>query len=514
MRRTLLLIVILALAGFACREDDEPENLEPGLVRVDGGLVRGVREGDVFSFRGIPFAAPPTGDLRWKSPEAPIPWKGERLADAFGPACPQIDGNNVMIGDEDCLHINVWTPIVTADDERTLPVLVFIHGGGNVQGSTSIQAGGVALYDGQRLAEAGQVVVVTLNYRLGTLGFLAHASLSAESEYGGSGNYGLLDQVRALDWIHRLIAGFGGDTSRVLVFGESAGAVNTCSMLASPLTDGLFTRALMESGGCVAEPLATRESEGATVAATVGCNDAACLRGVGTEALVRAIDTDPIGSMGLVQPAVGATIDGYVLTQNPRDALASADHHDVPFVVGANSDETGAWIGNLTQQQYEDFVHAVLGQTIGDQALAVYPAANFATPRLALVAMTTDAQFVCPSRTWAASASASQSSSVYRYFFTHSVSVLGATHGLELPFLFQRTDIGGYQPTAADLEVSAAMLSYWTRFADTGDPNGGSNPAWPVYDPSTDPYMEIAAPPAAGAAIRTNECDFWDSLTL
>jgi para-nitrobenzyl esterase len=440
----------------------------------------------------------------------------------FSAPCPQATDEGDVIGSEDCLYLNVWTP-VEASPMSSLPVMVFIHGGGNVQGSSSVEAGGARLYDGQLLAERGQVVVVTLQYRLGALGFLAHPGLSAESEQNVSGNYGLLDQIAALQWVQRNIGHFGGDPTRVMIFGESAGAVDTCMLLASPLAAGLFSRALMQSGGCGARPLAERAMEGLEFATAAGCGHAAdplaCLRQLDAETLVSAIDTRPVNPTGTVTQKFGPNVDGYVLPESPMNALQTGRYNHVPFVIGANADETALFgIPPLTEQQYRDIVIQILGPALGELALAQYPVREYGTPRLALIAMTTDAQFVCPCRTIARAAAAAQSPPVFRYFFTQRLSrgagaLLGAFHGLELFYVFQRLGvIQTYEPTNSDLALQAAMLGYWTRFAATGDPNGSRAVNWPQYDPASDLYLELGTPITAGNGVRTNKCDFWDRV--
>jgi para-nitrobenzyl esterase len=494
---------------------------QPGVVQTECGPVRGVQAGQAFAYLGIPFAAPPVSSLRWRAPVTPACWEGELQATAFKAPCPQATTDGNVIGNEDCLHLNVWTP-VEASPMSSLPVMVFIHGGGNVQGSSSVQTGGAYLYEGQLLAERGQVVVVTVQYRLGALGFLALPGLSTESEQGVSGNYGLLDQIAALKWMQRNIRNFGGDPTRIMIFGESAGAVDTCMLMTSPLAAGLFSRALMQSGGCAARPLAQRLTEGQDFVRAAGCGDAAdpvtCLRQLDAEALVKAVDTRPVTPTGMVTQTFGPNVDGHVLPESPMNALRSGHYNQVPFVIGANADETAAFgIPPLTEQQYRETVIGILGPALGEQVLAQYPVSEYGTPRLALIAMTTDAQFVCPCRT-IARAAASQREPVFRYFFTHRLSrlpgsALGAFHGLELFFVFQRLGVvQTYEPTNSDLALEAAMLGYWARFAATGNPNGNGAVNWPRYDPASDLYLDLGTPITAGNGVRTSKCDFWDRL--
>jgi para-nitrobenzyl esterase len=388
-------------------------------------------------------------------------------------------------------------------------VYVFIHGGANAVGSITDP-----LYDGRALAEAGDLIVVTINYRVGQLGFLAHASLAAEGT--GSGDFGLLDQIAALRWVHDNIAAFGGDPANVTIGGESAGARDVCSLVASPMAAGLFGRAIMESGSCKGLPdRASAESAGASYATAAGCTGgdvASCLRALPLDTALKTMPPDP---SILVSTAYQPAIDGAVQTGEPAAVIAAGAHNHVDFVVGANADETGKAAPAIPDEAtYDQIVKAQFGP-IADQVLAQYPASSYPTPRAAYVRLTTDARFVCPSREIARAVAGAQSQPVYRYFFAYAgPSKLGAVHGLELPFVFDTfgalmTQSGPYQPTQADLAVSTTMQGDWTRFARTGDPGG--SPAWPRWD-SSDPTMVFAATPAVQDGIRTADCDFWKPL--
>jgi len=385
------------------------------------------------------------------------------------------------------------------------PVMLWIHGGGNSVG-TAVNP----LYDGRRLAEIGDVVVVSANYRLAQLGFLAVPGLDS-----GSGNYGTLDQIAALAWIKANIAAFGGDAGNVTIFGESAGARDVCTLLAAQSAAGLFHRAIMESGACKFLPTrATAETNGAMVVAAVGCGGAAdvpaCLRGVSAEALIRALPGDP---SALASSPYQSTIDGMILVEQPSAAMAAGRHHAVPFMVGANANETGAVAPPvMTETAYQALVHAQFGMTLGDRVLLQYPASRFPTPRAAYVRVTTDSRFVCPSREIARAADAGQTAAVHRYFFAYGgSSPFGAVHGLDVPFVFGtfaaiQTQAGPYQPTAADLAVSSTIQKAWTAFARTGNPM--TTPAWPTWAP-TDPTLVIDASLSTMDGIRTADCDFW-----
>jgi para-nitrobenzyl esterase len=496
----------------------------PGVVVTDRGGVRGVTAGDTWAFLGVPYAAPPLGALRWTPPQDLECAAGLRDANAFSPKCPQLDADGNFLGDEDCLYLNVWTP-ADAPAAAALPVLFFIHGGGHVQGSTSeVSRTGEHIYDGAALAAQARAVVVTINYRLGALGFATAPALTAGDPRGVSGNYGTLDAIAALGWVQRNIAAFGGDPDHVLVFGESAGAVQTCVLVASPLAAGLFSAAAVESGGCVANEQSAAEAFAATFFDAAGCGTAAdvaaCLRSLSAEAVVKALPQPPdvAGKSG----GYASNIDGQVLPGKPLDLIRSGAHNHVPILVGVNSDETSRSVPQLTLEEYRQRVYALArgDTTVGDLILARYPVADYGdSPRRAFVALTSDVKFICPSRTTARAAVAGQTEPVFRYFFTHAfqnagatVQALGAWHGIELPYVFYLLDLSGYTPTAGEVTLADAIVGYWSRLASAGDPNLAGAPPWPAYEAATDPYLQLEDPIQAGTGVRTAPCDFWDSL--
>jgi para-nitrobenzyl esterase len=495
--------------------------LAPGLVVTDKGAVQGRMAGATWTYQGIPYAAAPVGDLRFREPMEHACWSDVLDASSFGPECPQLDANNMVQGNEDCLSLNVWTP--ASPPAQPLPVMFFIHGGGNTQGASSATTSGTAIYDAQYIVEHQPVVVVTINYRLGVLGFLTATALDAESPQHASGNYGILDQIAALKWVKRNIAAFGGDPSRVLVFGESAGAVDTCIHLASPLSAGLFSSALMESGGCTATPIATEETQDQMFIQAAGCSGAsdvaACLRALSASDTVTKLP-GLVSVTGLgTGPKYGPVVDGWVLPTGPYATILAGQHNQVPFVVGSNSDETSRYAPMIADAQaYADLIHQQFGQSIGDQVLAQYPAASFPTPRAAYVAVTTDARFVCEARLIAKTAAAHQMAPVYRYLFSHALDnapmlqPLGAWHGLELLWVFHQLGVAGYMPSMAELALSDAIIGYWARFAGAGDPNGGGAPSWPVYVGATDDTLDLDDAITTVNGVRTARCDFWESL--
>jgi len=428
-----------------------------------------------------------------------------------------------VLGSEDCLTLNVWAP-AAATASSHLPVLFFVHGGGNVQGSSAEQQAGIYLYEGDLLAAHANAVVVTINYRLGALGWLAHRAFAAENARGAAGNYGTLDQIAALEWVRANIAAFGGDPDRVLLFGESAGAVDVCGLVVSPLAKGLFSAALMQSGGCSAASQASASAFADSLAAKLGCDTApdiaACLRGAAATDVTLALP-EPANIAGAKQGDYQPSVDGWVFPDLPVTLLQTGAHNHVPFVIGGNSDETSRAVpATLTQAQYEAAVRAYAGgvQTLADQVLAMYPAKDFGgSPRKAFVAVTTDAKFICTVRYDARLAAQGQTDvPVYRYLYTHALdsgatAVFGAWHGIELTFVFRHTSIAGYAPSAGEQALADTIDGAWLALAATGNPSSDAL-SWPRYEPATDPYVQLDDMVTTGQGVRTKYCDFWDTV--
>ncbi len=485
------------------------------VALTERGPVQGVVSGGATSFLGIPYVKPPLGALRWRPPEDERScWSGTRDATQWTTRCPQLvqqqdqpfDAGAPVVGEEDCLTLNVFAP---TGNDGGLPVMVFIHGGGNTGGSAVEEIGdtGVKLYDGATLAAGGDVVVVTMQYRLGALGYLTLAQLDAESDAGVSGNYGLLDQQAALRWVSRNIGAFGGDRDNVLLFGESAGAVNTCMQLAAPGAAGLFHRAVIQSGSCNALTAAQKRVEGAQWLTDTGCGDMACLRAMSPEQLIRAHPV-PV-NVGSARPTVSwdPNVDGVVLPQNPLHALLDGGANPVPVLVGHNADETQLSMPLITTEgQYQLYLTAALGPAIGAQVQALYPVATYGTPRRALVQVTTDAFFGCQARQ-IARAAATGGHPTWRYFFSRAmIPARGAFHGVELAYIFQRLSASVPAVPADDAAVEAELLSLWTGFARTG-----ALP-WQAYV-TAEPMQQLDAPLSMLSGWRNTECDYWDSLT-
>jgi para-nitrobenzyl esterase len=497
-----------------------PDLNEPGVVKTQASTIRGVARGSTYAYLGVRYAAPPIETLRFAPPQPPPCEPELRETTTFGSECPQLDRQGQYIGDEDCLFLNIWAPQNPPPEPR--PVLFFIHGGGHNQGSSSALAGAIPLYDGEELASRGNVVV-TINYRLGALGFAAHPLLDAIS---ASGNYGLRDQIAALEWVRDEIASFGGDPQKVMIFGESAGGVDVCALYASPSARGLFARAIMQSGGCVAAPKTFAVDSTDRLLIAAGCDQTtdqvACLREKTPAELIAAL---PPEVTGLAAADFGPIVDGEILTEAPLLTLSRGSGANVPFIIGTNAHETALMLPQniMTPEAFETAARAFLAGTGVpankiDPILAIYPAADYASPRAALIALTTDWRWSCPGRTYLR---ALGSAPRHRYYFTQSLDPMrapmlsraGAYHGLELFYIFGAVDgAGGYMPTAADLSLSDAMQRYWTRFAASGDPNGSEDPAWPAYDNTTDAHLIFGTPISESAGVRTAQCDALEAI--
>lgn len=500
---------------------------DPLVVRVEQGLTRGAVEGESRRWLGVPFAAPPVGALRWRPP-APVTgcWQTPRDATQWAPACPQVpqsqttpfDPNAAIVGQEDCLTLNVWRPVADASTPR--PVMVFIHGGGNVVGSAGESSNDQRLYEASRLASRGGVVVVTLQYRLGPLGWLSHRSLD------GATNLALLDQIAGLRWVQRNIAAFGGDPARVMVFGESAGAVNTCALLASPPAAGLFSRAAMQSGSCTyTQSAEDAAAQGDRFAQAAGCatapDPAACLRALPVEQVLRALPA-PVSISGLNATETarwGPVIDPTTLPTRPYEAILAGRHHRVPVLVGHNTEEVGLAVPAVpTEQAYLAALTSLVGGAAANSIARIYSVTRFQTPRAALVQALTDARFGCGARA-AARAAHAGGSPTWRYLFAQpldsampAVRALGAWHGLELLYVFQHMARFGAAAAPADLAAERVVLDAWTRFAASGDPGGV--PAWPRYAAGEEPTLRVAATTAVEQGWRNGECDLWDTALM
>ncbi len=525
-----LAAVIMAAAALLARPS--AADAQETLVTLAGGQVQGHLNDGAREFLGIPYAAPPVGALRWKPPAPAVPWGGVLDAAAYSPACPQLPSlTGTESAQEDCLYLNVWTPSPAPAEPR--PVMVWIHGGSNQVGSTGDfipfpPYENVRLYDAHRLAAARNVVVVTLNYRVGVFGFFGHGGLASEDPaYPYAGNQGLLDQRAALQWVRDNVTAFGGDPGNVTLFGESAGSWNVCAHVVSPLSNGLFHRAISQSGGCTSG-IATATDAAAyatTIADTVGCSGApdelACLRATPVSALLDAAGS-VTESPGFARNDI--TVDGGFLPAHPRDLLDAGTFAPVPYLLGANADEgTLFFIGATpitTPAEYTATLQAQFGPTLAAQVETIYPLTHYASPQEALVRVVGDSALVCATYDVARRvAAAGRRTYVYEFARVAPIAIvslldLGAFHGAEIPYVFGSLA----PPSISDERLSTRMQEYWTRFAEKGrQPRAKGSTAWPRFRPKTYQMLRLDGSGQVKDVrkiknFRRTECDFWSSV--
>ncbi len=492
---------------------------EDGVVTLDTGTVRGVPVDDaagLWVFKGMPFASPPVGGQRWQPPAPAAAWSGERAANQFGPRCTQ--GGRPSLGggipplSEDCLYLNVWTAAAPGEHR---PVMVWIHGGALTGG-----AGSGSGYDGAAMARRG-VVLVTINYRLGPFGYLAHPLLTAESPQSASGNYGVLDQIAALDWVRRNIAVFGGDPDRVTIFGESAGSWSVQTLLATPLANGLFRRAIGESGGVLgsygATPdRATVEREGERFGATLlGASDPtdvtlAAMRAASAVDVMATVNT-PEGRVR-TRPVV----DGWVLPDTVRAIFEAGRQNPVPVIVGWNADEGSLAVGRAPEDV--DAYQTWARNTFGDKAnafLELYGGDTPASARDAFLRAYNDQNFGWEMREWARlTANVNQPAFLYHFSRVPPDSETGVYHGAEIRYVFGNLHTPGarHEYTLLDGWVSDLMASYWVAFATTGNPNAADTPPWLAYTPVRDELLDFGETGVHRFGFRKAELDFFDQF--
>lgn len=497
-RAALIATTLLTFAAAAAAAIDDP-------VKLDTGRISGTATGapDVRVFKGIPYAAPPTGDLRWRAPKPAEHWDGVRKADEFGPVCMQ-GGKQKM--SEDCLYLNVWTGAQSASEKR--PVMFWIYGGGYYTGS-----GSQPMYDGEALAKKG-AVVVTFNYRLGAFGFFSHPELTKESDRRGAANFGVMDSIAALHWVQKNIARFGGDPKRVTIFGESAGAGMVANLLAIPQAKGLFVRAIGESSAWATtkvEPLPTlaeAEMQGEKIADAVGAKSLAELRAAPAEAIQKA------------GRGTGPVVDGWLIPEDPGKVFTAGKQTDVPVLTGSNRDESFG--GN--PKSSAEFVEAAK-KRFGDSAdafLKVYPADSDDEAReSAFYSGRDEMAFVM--RNWARLEEKPGKAKAFVYYFTEQPPRLpnargpfapgphgSATHVSEILYAFGHLD--GSRPwTDDDRKVADEMSSYWVNFARNGDPNGKGLSKWPVFDGNAHSVMVLGNPPQGAQAPGDAQLAFFQS---
>lgn len=498
----------------------------PVSARVAQGALRGVSSNNVNYFLGIPYAAPPKGALRWQPPQPVIPWEGARDAAHYGNICPQrpnlLDpGNdNKVYGDENCLFLNVFAP----KNAKNAPVMFWIHGG-------SFDSGSANQYDGSELARRYGVVVISAEYRLGALGFLAAPQL-------GEGNYGLMDLEAAMKWTRQNARAFGGNGNNLTVFGESAGGMAICSLLSAPSAQGLFDKAIMESGPCSrgigSGPLNEISATGEAFMKELGCTGAlaaACMRGQTVEQLLNSpLPGNFIPGQVKLPPAYG----GSFLPQEPLKAFEAGEVTRVPILIGSNHDEGNPFTAYLTPPNmtlnrtlYFALV-SLLNPSITAELLRQYPSSAYRTPALAGATLVTDGIFACPVNSFASAYA--NLAPTYRYEFndpqpstvlrpTASIPTLGAFHASEITYVFGTPLRGLADPASfspAQAALSQQMGQYWTNFARAGNPNGAGLTEWPAYSEQNQAVLTLAP---GGNSVNTqfareHQCDFWAGINL
>lgn len=503
-------LIIAGLLSIAAHAAD--------VVRTASGTVRGKTsdDGQVRIFEGIPYAAPPVGPLRWRPPQPVRPWKGVRDATKFGARCMQ--GN--VYGDmgfrddgpsEDCLYLNVWTP--AKDARANLPVMVWIYGGGFAAGASSEPR-----QDGTILAKKG-VVVVSMNYRLGIFGFFAYPALAKESSHNASGNYGLMDQAAALEWVQRNIAAFGGNPHQVTIFGESAGSFSVSGLMASPLAHGLFERAIGESGaflgkGPATKSLADSEADGEKFAESIGANSLQALRAVPASQLLNDVMKDnPF--------RFWPNVDGYYFPEDPHAIYAAGKQAHVPLLAGWNRDEGNYQMffhkTDPTVPNYVAGAHLMFDDNAAE-FLKLYPATTEEEAKRSAGDIAGDQFIAFGTWKWIEMQRTTGESTVYRYEFDDAPPQpagqpsQGAYHSSEIEFVFEALPSKNLPWRPEDEKLSDLMSTYWTNFAKTGDPNGSGLPYWPVYTPPEFHVMHLSFQPAAKPDAHRVRYQFLDKL--
>lgn len=501
MRSIFFLVLFFFLTASNAQQSSQ--------VKVEHGVLQGVLKNGLTIYKGIPFAAPPLGDLRWRAPQPAAKWEGVKQALAFGPS--PIQGESAPDKSEDCLYLNVWTPAKSAGEK--VPVLVWIYGGGFSFGSTS-----EPVYDGEALANKG-VVLVSIAYRVGTIGFLAHPELSAENPAHVSGNYGLLDMIAGLKWIQKNIASFGGDPNKVTIFGESAGGIAVSMLCVSPQAKGLFHGAISQSGGSFGPPRPTTypgenlkrlkdaESSGIEYAKKAG---------VSSLAELRALDASKLPG-GWGSGAAWPIIDGYVIPDDQYKLYEAGKYNDTPILVGYNSDEGLSFTRTKDPKEYISSVNERYGKFSVD-LLKAYPVGENTVPKTARD-LTRDAAFGWHTWSWARLQAKTGKSKAYLYYFDQHPDYpqdspqagQGSPHAQEVAYVFQHLDTSKPGMSASDVKISEAMGTYWTNFAKYGDPNSKGMQPWPAFSDANPKVMYFKQTPQIGEVPSVEALKVLDS---
>ncbi|HEY9154100.1 MAG TPA: carboxylesterase family protein [Opitutaceae bacterium] len=491
MKITPYIIFALCAVGLTAAEKTAP-------VPTEYGPVQGLVENGLSIFKGIPFAAPPVGDRRWRAPQPPQKWVQPRAAEKFANDPFQGNGTQPDVG-EDCLYLNIWSPAKSPNDR--VPVLVWIYGGGFSFGSTA-----TPVHDGEHLARKG-VVLVTINYRVGTLGFLAHPELDQESPAHVSGNYGLQDMIAGLQWVKKNIAAFGGDPNQVTIFGESAGGIAVSMLCASPEAKNLFQGAISQSGGSFGptrpttypgenmKRLAEAEQAGLEYAKKAGVASIAELRKIPPEKL------PPSWGSGAAWPI----IDGRIIVDDQYKLYSAGKYNVTPILIGYNSDEGLSFTYDKTPADYKASAKKRFGP-FAERLLQAYPAGETTISRSARN-LARDAAFGWPTWTWARLQAHDGKAKVYLYLFDqhpdHAANTPeadhGTPHGVDVPYVFQTLQGNQKTVTPSDLVISEAMATYWTNFAKRGNPNGSGLPEWPEFTDQDHREMHFHDTPEVGS---------------
>jgi len=505
----------IGLAASFCLLASSAFAANPLIVQIDTGKIQGALAagGQVRAFKGIPYAAPPIDSLRWKEPQPAATWKGVRQATEFGSHCVQTGGYPDMVfhdpgPNEDCLTLNVWVPVAAKSNKlpAKLPVMVWIYGGGYTTGGTS-----EARQNGEFLAKRG-VIVVSMNYRLGIFGFFSHPELTAESPHHASGNYGLMDQAAAIQWVRRNIEAFGGDPANVTIFGESAGSFSVSAQMASPVSKDLIAKAIGESGGAFSSTGLSFDSREQTeqrnvtfARAAFSTTDLEKLRRVPPDALVNAATAKTPAA-----PRFGPNVDGYFLPDSVANIYAAGKQAHIPLLAGWNSGEGQAQVVNAKQKVTAESFTAQAKKDFGDNAerfLTLYPAATDEQAVQSAIDLSGDRFIAHSTWLWLEAHVKTGQSPTYRYLFalgspgdTNHAAAFGAFHSDDIEYVFGTLDS---RPGAVwrpeDRKLSDQMGQYWTNFAKTGNPNGAGLPDWPTYAPEKFIFMQLDSTPEAKA---------------